>query len=57
MTKPINLNHARKARDRAKKRAEADENAAKYGMTKAERQRAAAQAAKAARDLDGHRKD
>lgn len=43
MTKPINLNQARKIRDRVKKKAQAAENSVKYGRTKAERQRDAAQ--------------
>ena len=35
--KPINLNKARKARARAAAKARADENAVKFGRTKAER--------------------
>jgi len=37
VTTPINLNQARKARARQDKKAQADANAAKFGMTKAER--------------------
>jgi hypothetical protein len=36
--KPINLNQARKARDRARAKAKADENAIRFGRSKAERQ-------------------
>ncbi|SFR38473.1 protein of unknown function [Yoonia tamlensis] len=34
--KPINLNQARKARTRAEAKAKADENAIRFGRTKAE---------------------
>ncbi|MEL6682789.1 MAG: DUF4169 family protein [Pseudomonadota bacterium] len=40
--KPINLNKARKARARAKAKAKADENAVRFGLTKADRQLQAA---------------
>lgn len=53
----VNLNAARKAAARAKKRAEADANAAKHGRTRAARLREAAQSESAARHLDGHRLD
>ncbi|MBQ2261043.1 MAG: DUF4169 family protein [Loktanella sp.] len=35
--KPVNLNKARKERDRAAAKAKADENAIRFGRTKAER--------------------
>ena len=35
--KPINLNQARKARNRAEAKAKADANAVRFGRTKAER--------------------
>ncbi len=35
--KPINLNHARKARTRAEAKATADQNAIRFGQTKAEK--------------------
>ena len=57
MAQPINLNKARKARDRVKKRAQADENAVKFGRTKAERQAEKARAAKARAALDSHKRD
>ncbi|MFO8125899.1 DUF4169 family protein [Yoonia sp.] len=47
--KPINLNQARKARSRADSKAEADENAVRFGRTKAEKVLDATQA-KQARD-------
>lgn len=55
--KPINLSRARKNKARAEKRARGDANAAKHGRTKSERAHQQARAEKAARDLDGHRRD
>lgn len=52
MSQPVNLNKARKARDRAEEKAQADANALKHGRTKAERLLEAAQAEKARRALD-----
>jgi phage protein D len=52
MSNPVNLNKARKARDRAEEKAQADANALKHGRTKAERLLEAAQAEKARRALD-----
>lgn len=51
---PINLNRARKARARLQKARQADENAAKFGLTKAERTRQAALRDLARARLDGH---
>ncbi|WP_210526744.1 DUF4169 family protein [Rubellimicrobium arenae] len=48
----VNLNKARKARDRATEKAQADANAVKHGRTKAERLLEAARAEKAKRALD-----
>ena len=45
--KPVNLNQARKERDRAAAKAKADENAIRFGRTKAERLLDAARAQKA----------
>ena len=52
MSQPVNLNKARKTRDRAAEKAQADANALKHGRTKAERLLEAAQAEKARRALD-----
>lgn len=57
MTQIINLRAARKAKDRLKKRAQGDENAAKFGQTKAERELEQARAEKARAFLDGHERD
>ena len=55
--RPISLAKARKARDRARKAAEADANAAKFGRTKAQKLREAADKDRARRQLDSHRID
>lgn len=52
----VNLNKARKAKARASDKAQADANAVKFGRTKAEKDLARAQAEKAARELDCHKK-
>lgn len=57
MAQVINLNRQRKAREQARQRAEADANALKFGRRKTDRLREAAEADKAARDLDGHQKE
>ncbi len=57
MAKLVNLNKARKTRDRVKKRAQADENAVKFGLTKAQKDLNKTRAEKSARDLDGHEKE
>lgn len=55
MTTPVNLNHARKVRDRAAEKAQADANALKHGRTKAERLREALDEERARRALDAHK--
>ena len=55
--KPVNLNRVRKDKARAEKRARADENAVKFGRTKAEKARHSGAADKADRDLDGHKRE
>lgn len=52
--KVVNLNRARKARDRDAQKTRAAENVARFGRTKAEKIEEAARADKARRDLDGH---
>jgi phage protein D len=51
-SKVVNLNKARKARDRAEEKAQADANALRHGRTKAQRLLEATQADKARRTLD-----
>lgn len=57
MAEIINLRAARKAKDRAKARAQGDENAVKFGRTKAEKDLENARADKARRDLDGMKRE
>jgi hypothetical protein len=54
---PINLNKARKAKARADADAKAAENRVKFGRTKAEKRLAALDAEKAARGLEGHKRE
>lgn len=57
MAEIINLRAAKKQVARTAARAKGDENAAKFGRTKATRDLEKAQAAKAARDLESHKRD
>ena len=57
MAKPINLNRARKERARKQAREQADRNAAFHGLTKAEKQRARAEAERETRQHDGGKFD
>ncbi|NIY78616.1 DUF4169 family protein [Celeribacter sp. HF31] len=52
-----NLNQFRKQKARADKRAEGDQNAVKFGRTKAQKALEAAQKAKAKSELDAHKRD
>jgi len=56
VSRPVNLNKARKARARTQARAQADENAVRFGLTKAQRQTAKANAARDAAKLDGKKR-
>ncbi|MDW4551424.1 DUF4169 family protein [Defluviimonas sp. D31] len=57
MAEIVNLRNARKAQKRAKARAEGDENAARFGRTKAQRELEQARADKARAELDAHRRE
>lgn len=57
MSKVVNLRTARKQRARAEKRAAGAEAATRSGEAKADRARREDEAARAARHLDGHRRD
>lgn len=57
MAEIINLRQARKAQARDQARAAGDENAARFGRTKAQKQKEAREADKARAALDGHRLD
>ncbi len=52
---PVNLNRVRKAKARAAEKVRADQNAVKFGRTKARKTLEQARADKAARDLDSHK--
>ncbi|MES2915874.1 MAG: DUF4169 family protein [Pseudomonadota bacterium] len=53
----VNLRIAKKQAARKAARSVADANAAKHGRTKAERDLEKARAEKAARELDGHKRE
>jgi hypothetical protein len=57
MAEIVNLNRARKAKARDAAEAKASENRAKYGQTKAERARVAAEKAKLRTVIDGAKKE
>ncbi len=57
MSNVVNLNKARKARDRDKARDQARENRAKFGRTKSDRNLAKAETQKADQALDGAKLD
>ena len=57
MAGPVNLTRVRKQKARAEKKARADENAVKHGRSKAAKARDDAQARRAARALDAHRRE
>ncbi len=54
---PINLNRARKQRARADAKTLADENAVRFGRTKAQKKLEQARSDKAAKDVDGHKRE
>lgn len=55
MAEITNLNRFRKDKARADRRRQGDENAARFGRTRARKEAEAADAARAARFLDQHR--
>jgi hypothetical protein len=57
MSEPVNLNRFRKAKAKADARIVAAENRVKFGRTRAEKSLADARRDKAARDLDGTKRD
>ena len=57
MAEIVNLRAAKKQAARKTARSTADANAAKFGRTRTEREAETARAAKATRDLDGHRRE
>ena len=57
MSAPSNLNKARKERNRASRRARADENAVAFGQSKAQKDLLKAKAEKIARNLEAHKRE
>lgn len=57
MAEIINLNRARKARDKAEDKARAAKNRVSHGRTKAEKTAARIEAERSARLLDGAKRD
>ena len=55
--KPVNLNQERKARARMKKRAQADENAVKFGRNKAQKKQDVAEVVAFNSKLDAHKRE
>lgn len=56
MSDPVNLNKARKAKEKAEKEQRAKENRARFGRTKAEKALDQARADKLKKLTDGHRR-
>jgi hypothetical protein len=56
MTPPINLNKARKAKEKAGAEQRAKENRTKFGRTKAEKKLEAAKAKEQAKLIDSHKR-
>lgn len=57
MAQPVNLNRYRKAKARAGKTARAEENAVKFGRTKAQKNLEKSQSDAAAKALDGQKRE
>jgi hypothetical protein len=57
MSQPVNLNRFRKAKARAERQARAEENAVKFGRSKADKAADAKTSDSQARHLDGHKRD
>ena len=57
MAEIINLRAARKAKDKAEARAQADANTIKYGRRKVDKALDTARSEKEKRDLDGHERE
>jgi hypothetical protein len=57
MAEIINLKNARKQKARSDKDAKAEQNRILFGRTKAEKLQQAAEKVRAAKRIDGHRKD
>jgi len=57
MTEPINLNKARKAREKAQAKSQAAQNRVRFGRTKAEKQAASLEVERAVRAHDEKKRE
>ena len=57
MSTPINLNKVKKERNRASRKARADESAVQFGQSKAQKEALKARAELIARNLEAHKRD
>lgn len=57
MSTPTNLNQKRKERNRASRKARADENAVNFGQTKSQKELLKAKAEKISRNLEAHKRE
>jgi hypothetical protein len=57
MSAPINLNKVKKERNRASRKARADENAVQFGQSKSKKEELMARAKLIARNLEGHKRE
>tara|TARA_R110000796_G_scaffold80598_7_gene178382 strand:+ start:2573 stop:2749 length:177 start_codon:yes stop_codon:yes gene_type:complete len=57
MSAPINLNKVKKERDRASRKARADDNAVQFGQSKAQKDVLKARAEQIARNLEAHKRE
>jgi hypothetical protein len=57
MSAPINLNKVKKERNRASRKARADENAVAFGQSKSQKEALKARAEQIARNLEAHKRD
>jgi len=57
MSAPVNMNKAKKERNRASRRARADENAVAFGQTKTQKELLKAKAAQIAKNLDAKKRE
>lgn len=57
MSPPINLSKVKKERNRASRKARADENAVGFGQTKAQKETLKARAELIARNLEAHKRE
>ena len=57
MNTPVNLNKVKKERNRASRKARADENSVQFGQSKSSKELIKARAEQIARNLDAHKRE